>query len=516
MTNREQVVQILTELQNQGVRHLVVCPGGRNAPFVDFLSYGKHPFQIHTHFDERAASFFALGLSQNFKQPVAVLTTSGTAVSETLSACIEAHHTQTPLAILSADRPKSYRGSGAPQTIDQAELLSSHCSLKFDLEKAPLELLPWDLKSPIHINVCFDEPLVDTQPPHEWSKSSENLTAKKKSESWEDKQTSALKSFLKDLKKPLLVLSGQTHFSKDTLIQNLKSLNLPVFLESTSQLKNHPELKDLEIHFPSLAIQAGHFDSILRIGQVPLHRFWRDLEFQPLPTLHISSSAYPGLSEQRLILPDNEKFFEELQQFSLHSDKALKDKDFQQKEKLQKALKDHPHSEAAWMFQLQHHWPKEELVYLGNSLPIRQWDLANVASEISFSNVAASRGANGIDGQLSTFYGRSYERSKSLALLGDLTTLYDLSGPWAAPHQGCHHVAVFNNQGGFIFDRMFGKDLFLNRHSLQFEKWADFWNLPYQKWTSPSEVQFEDFQKGHLIEILPDAKDSKDFWESLR
>ena len=100
------------------MRNVVLCAGARNAPFVSLLS-GTHDFTVLAFFEERAAGFFALGKMQSEGLPVAVITTSGTAAAELLPAVIEADYQGLPLIVISADRPRHYRGSGAPQTINQ-------------------------------------------------------------------------------------------------------------------------------------------------------------------------------------------------------------------------------------------------------------------------------------------------------------------------------------------------------------------------------------------------------------
>src|SRR5690606_15394311 len=115
---------------------------------------------VYTFFDERAAAFFALGICKKKSQPCAVITTSGTAVSETYSAVIEAYYTALPLVIVSADRPKSYRGACAPQSIEQPQIFAQYASC-FDIDAMEGSEFFLTKNSPTHVNICFDEPLID-------------------------------------------------------------------------------------------------------------------------------------------------------------------------------------------------------------------------------------------------------------------------------------------------------------------------------------------------------------------
>ena len=166
MKNMELAQSVLDRLRTYGVREIVLCAGARNAPFVALLSSGSgyishSGFKVYSFFEERSASFFALGRMQSEGSPVAVITTSGTAAAELLPAAIEADYQRLPLVMITADRPSRYRGSGAPQAIVQTGIYSHYVEQSFDLENEALVEIKVSGKRPIHLNVCFDEPLLD-------------------------------------------------------------------------------------------------------------------------------------------------------------------------------------------------------------------------------------------------------------------------------------------------------------------------------------------------------------------
>jgi 2-succinyl-5-enolpyruvyl-6-hydroxy-3-cyclohexene-1-carboxylate synthase len=120
-----------------------VCPGGRNAPLVEVLGrLGQETARVLDFFDERSAAFFALGRAKRDHGPVAVMTTSGTAAAELLPAIVEAYYEREPLVAITADRPRRFRGTGAPQAIDQVGLYGSHVVSSVDLDRAGTE---WSL-----------------------------------------------------------------------------------------------------------------------------------------------------------------------------------------------------------------------------------------------------------------------------------------------------------------------------------------------------------------------------------
>ena len=105
-----------------GVRDVVLAPGSRSAPLALVLHRADEvdDLRLHVRVDERSAGFLALGLATGSRRPVAVVTTSGTAVGNLLPAVMEAHHTGRQLIVVSADRPDRLRGTGANQTTEQA------------------------------------------------------------------------------------------------------------------------------------------------------------------------------------------------------------------------------------------------------------------------------------------------------------------------------------------------------------------------------------------------------------
>src|SRR5437762_2963252 len=115
---------LVDELARAGVRHACVSPGSRSAPLARAL-WNQPGIQTWVHVDERCSGFFALGLAQQTGQPVAVLTTSGTAAANLHPAVAEASESRTPLIVITADRPPELRARGAGQTIDQLGLFGS-------------------------------------------------------------------------------------------------------------------------------------------------------------------------------------------------------------------------------------------------------------------------------------------------------------------------------------------------------------------------------------------------------
>ena len=138
--------RVIRDLVSRGVRHFVVCAGARNAPLVVALDHWEKrssvELVVESFFDERAASFYALGVSRSSGRPVAIVTTSGTAVTELHSAMAEADLSGVSLIALTADRPKRLRFSGAPQSLRQDAIFSYFTGGSVDVEEGDELPLP--------------------------------------------------------------------------------------------------------------------------------------------------------------------------------------------------------------------------------------------------------------------------------------------------------------------------------------------------------------------------------------
>ena len=171
---------LLQTLHDQGLRHLVLCPGSRSAPLaVAAALLEPRGLRLHTAIDERSAAFFALGLGRALGLPAAVVTTSGTAVAQLLAAAVEADLGTIPLLLLSADRPQRLKDCGANQAVPQERFLLSSCRRLLEGPSAGLAAAtPQQLEAmardafraacgdgwraaagPVHLNLPFEEPL---------------------------------------------------------------------------------------------------------------------------------------------------------------------------------------------------------------------------------------------------------------------------------------------------------------------------------------------------------------------
>lgn len=503
-TNRTLAAEVLSTLHEAGVRTLCLCPGGRNAPLVLAAAAAGEAFEVVTFFEERSAAFFALGRTLRDGRPAAVCTTSGTAAAELLPALLEARHSGRPLIAVTADRPRHLRGTGAPQTINQIPLFASAGVPVIDLD-APgrLDALP-PLDGPLHLNVCFDEPLVDGPVTMHLPAAPRRPRAV---EPWMEPAAAAAAcgEFFEKVKNPLVLVSSLDPADAGRLVPWLASLSCPLYLEAVSQLRGDPRLQEFSLHSGERILRTPECraacDGVVRIGGIPTPRFWRECE--EWPVLHVSKVNLPGLARRDPVVPLS--LFHELGGVFVPSGgraAPLLARDRTVAESLEKILAAEPRSEASLVRALARRWAAEARVLLGNSLPIREWDLA--APRLPDTRTLhANRGVNGIDGLVSTALGLAGPDRPTAALLGDLSALYDLSGLWPSAQLGGADItlAVINNGGGKIFDRMFREPAFLNAHDLRLRGWAEMFGWHYGTMHEPGEP----FPAGtpRVVEVLP-------------
>ena len=523
----EKIISTLVE-QHQ-VQTFCICPGGRNSPLVSVLA-GAKGLQVFSFFEERSAGFFALGQCKQNKKPCAVLTTSGTAVAELLPAVIEAYYSHLPLIVVSADRPTSYRGSGAPQAIQQPGIFSHYVNHSWDLEKTlNFDFSDWDQITPSHINVCFDEPLIDKEIKNLLDFSDYFNSSKKQLFSVPSatnptslsNQEQIIKDFFSKTKKPLVILSELQESTKEAIKKILIEKNQPVYAEASSGLRESKILSHLIIKSGSNYLQElasnKKIDGVISIGRRPCTRFFRDLEntYSHLPVLSVSDQQYSGLSRISSAV-GFKSFLNIFSKTKTNNELTIIEKDRKYFSHLNKLLLQYPLSEVSLIHELSKIISKNSMVFLGNSLPIREWNLIADYQDKKIK-YQANRGANGIDGLISTFLGACEKDRDNWCVLGDLSCLYDLQGPWILkqmdPHIRCFLV-VINNQGGQIFSPFFKENIFLNEHKLNFKSWAEFWSLNYyciSEWTRKITLS-----SPAVIELKPDLLQSKQFNQAYK
>ncbi len=496
-----------------GVREFVVCAGARNAALLEALARAEAAgiVRVWRHFEERSAGFFALGRTMETAQPCAVVTTSGTAAAELLPAVIEAFHQARPLVAITADRPAEFRGTGAPQSIVQPGIFGNHAWQG--------SFSDWDGKQPIHLNVELEENFetgdedFSSETPGEFKPVKDRL------------DVAALARWLREdhYKGIVVLVGGLEPDEREDVFHFCNDLGVPVVAEATSGLRE--ALEGLAIHDADRVLKASPPGKILRLGEVPSGRFWRDLECLPeISVWSVCRNGLPGLARESNVLRGRlDRVIPALGQIEL-ADDAL---DYlpgasSRATRIDELLEIYPDSEPALLRTLSHYASIGGGIFLGNSMPIREWNLF-AQWKRPVPSVRANRGVNGIDGQISTWLGWSADVSETWAIVGDLTALYDLAAPFVLEQIDCQGrvLAVINNGGGKIFERLprlqtmspRAAEWMTNPQSADLSGLATLWGMNHLRIRTVDDFdRFESGERTLLLEIVPDAAQTTAFW----
>jgi 2-succinyl-5-enolpyruvyl-6-hydroxy-3-cyclohexene-1-carboxylate synthase len=463
------VTRLAGAFADLGMRHAVLSPGSRNTPLL--AAFDAEP-RISTHvvLDERSAGFFALGIAKQAGEPAALVSTSGTAAANYLPAVVEADQARIPLIVLTADRPPELRGSAAPQTIDQTALFGRAVRLFHDVgvpddvaaASAPsLALRAWAATldaphGPVHLNLPFREPLPtpgDPAPPRTLRHSRGDVTLP-------PEELVGLADRLSG-RRALIVAGGAQR---------------PGFAAAASMLAGEasiPIVADVQCRFPSpstiaygdLLAASGFLDDnepdvLVRVGPVPTSKpvwtwmerteveqifiddaGWRD----PLGTMAHAYRADPAATFADLAgrvdpapIDYSTRWAEADAAVAVAVGAALAGERFPTEPAIARAV-----WEAA---------PAGSTIYAASSMPIRDLDAfsGNPRGDLA---VLANRGANGIDGLLSSAAGASVSDGRRVVVLaGDLSVLHDASALGLIARHGLDvTIVAVNNDGGGIF-----------------------------------------------------------------
>lgn len=477
---RDYLMALTTTWVTEGLQHAVVCPGSRSTPIA--LALTETPgLRLWMALDERSAGFFALGMAASLDSPVLLLSTSGTAAANFLPAVVEAHLTRIPLVILTADRPRELRDVGAAQTIDQVRLYGTHVKWFQDMPSPASDLIDYaslvaaraahlansSPKGPVHLNFPLREPLIPaTRPDHQtMAAPTPRFFA---SHATPDSQALHQVVVTRLASEPRGILIAGARFPQDAeapLAQLALKLGWPILADPLSNLRH-------------LATNITAYDSFLKTPG------WRD---QLAPNMVLRVGAPPTskplnqwISQASLVLVEEPGGFREPNR---QSPWVLEGDIPETLRRLAEAVPARDPGEAHW----QSLWQKAQslseasiagamerlpdsfegrlfyqlmallddgrpmTIVVGNSMPIRDLDSFYLRGA-RHVRLWANRGANGIDGVVSTAMGVAAQEGRSTLILGDISFYHDMNGLLAAKLHALNSlVIVINNNGGGIF-----------------------------------------------------------------
>lgn len=476
-----------------GLETAIICPGSRSTPLT--MAFARHTnIEAIPILDERSAAFFALGCAKRQFRPTALVCTSGTAGANFYPAAIEACESGVPLLIFTADRPPEMRDCASGQTIDQQKLFGQfvkhYSELALPETKLPLlnylrqtlvngwtqSVLP--KAGPVHFNCPFRDPL----PPI-----SDNLTHQLKQQ-FNPKtffhsisppipatfQTESIpqKTWTQS-KKGLIIAGAATSSNPKSYAQTIgelsKALGWPVLAEGLSPLRNHSHLNKALISTYDIVLRnlkrANSLvpEMVLQLGPLPISKVLRQWLQKHQPQRWIVSEGEnldPLHGKTRFLFSSAKQIVTHLKKQSSNPQQNQYLQQWVACEQLVRRAVDNRleaeqalvESKIVWL--LSQHLPKNTPLFIANSMPVRDveyfWPTGDRQIQPFFS-----RGANGIDGTLSTATGIAHRNRPTVALTGDLAFLHDTNGLLNARSLSGHlTVIVINNQGGGIFEML--------------------------------------------------------------
>lgn len=470
---------LIAELVRLGLKHLCIAPGSRSSALV--IAAYQHPqLTLHVHFDERGLGFFALGLSKAFAAPVAVLTTSGSAVANLVPAAVEAWQETIPLLWLTADRPPELHHCAANQTIEQPPLLASLVCHQHDLPVAelgyPLSHLLSSLdnawyqlaRGPVHINIAMREPLYPTQAQPDWQALLAPITRWLTSDQpWQQQspptplaapETTQWQQFCTGKG---IIVAGELTPAEATAVAALqRQLGWPLLVDIQSQLAGVANTipGDRALRADAIKQQLAAADRVLWFGDKLLSKPWLQWLTQHPWTQSWQVCRHHGRRDANV--PITHAFTAPVDQWlaTLPNPAPAPWADALQTHlpALPAALSDvqQPLCELAVMAQLGQWLPHASTLFIGNSLPVRLLD--SVGDWPQPPTVYTNRGASGIDGIIATASGLCCGQNQPVTLvIGDQSLLHDLNSLALAPTMDLPLVILLiNNGGGNIFDIM--------------------------------------------------------------
>ena len=534
---------------DKGIDHIVISPGSRNAPLT--IGFGENPnFKCFSIVDERSAAFFAMGMAQQLKKPVAVVCTSGSALLNYYPAIAEAFYSDIPLVVLSADRPSDYIDIGDGQTIRQENVFENHILYSANCKEGEEFQISneteinialntaLELNGPVHINIPFSEPLYQTTdqqlvwPQNVKPRPIENSLEEDFSPFIEEWNISKRKMILVGVLPPnSLEFKFIEHLAKDesvlVLTETTSNLYHSNFINSIDQLIAPLTDEDFKKLRPEILLTFGGL-----VVSKKIKSFLRD--FPPSHHWHVDvKKAYDTyfILSHHFKSSINNFFTNFLPKTTIVSSEYQKDWLEVKNHRLQRHKQYEegiPYSDFMVFCDVFGNLPNNVQLQLSNSATIRYAQLFDIPSS---AQVFCNRGTSGIDGSTSTAIGAAFASSlPTVFLTGDLSFFYDSNALWNNYIPKNFKVIVVNNGGGGIFRILPGKkdtDLFNTyfetKHNLTAKHISEMYGFSYSSIRKKEDLkmkilEFFSFSEGPaLLEVFtPSTVNDKILTEYFR
>ena len=499
------------------IKHIVISPGSRNAPLT--IGFANDPyFSCYSIVDERCAAFFALGIAQQRREPVAIVCTSGSALLNYYPAFSEAFYSNIPLVVISADRPSSKIDIGDGQTIRQVNVLTNHSAYNANLsdethsDKSNFYELNRALNTaiekqlPVHINVPFEEPLYLTT---EEQYPFENIVAEIKNPIInEDKAINFVKHWNASAKKMVLVGVLTPNSVESQYVEWLaKDPSVVVLTETTSNLHHSHFISYIDKLLtytekdPTLK-EALRPDLLLTFGGLVVSKKIKQFLRSYQPAYHYNVDLHKDYNSYFCLTAhfkaDINTFLREVTPNLVSVPSTYQQQWLKVKNEIQQThleyINQTPFSDLKVYSEVFKSIPNDHIVQISNSSAIRYAQLMKAHPSWK---VFCNRGTSGIDGSMSTAIGAAVgSASPTVFITGDLSFFYDSNALWNKYIPQDFRIILLNNQGGGIFRILPGDKtdpnfeyFFETPHKLTAEHFCEMYNINYQLATNITDLQ---------------------------
>lgn len=525
MTNREFLTEYVSafthSLLHAGVKKAVISPGSRSTPLA-YAFLKQEGIETYRQIDERSAGFYALGLAKASNSPVVLICTSGTAAANYFPAIVEAYYARVPLLVVTADRPHELREVGAPQAINQINLFGSHVKWSADLplpeQGNRLDFLKRHLgraaamtetapKGPVHLNVPFREPLgIDFNQSYE---SEGELYRFESGQQLTDEAASFLKEVFEQ-SRGLLIAGENTGKISTEQWEFIRRLGWPVLADPLSNLRSNvpDDLMDVIVDSYDALLKNEKFadsvapEVVVRIGPQPVSKPLSQFLAKTRPARYVVIDESPMFRDpQSAVTHHIQQQASALWELNLEvkSPNPYLEQWIKAGEMVRQTMSAHCQQELDEGVLAKAFFDELDSCDLtvSSSMPIRDTDTYFQVTQRDV-RIYANRGANGIDGVVSTAFGiQAANKRPGYLLIGDLALLHDMNGLIASKLQAADMtIVVMNNDGGGIFsylpqskEERYYEELFGTPTGIQFKAAAEMYDAEYFSAETVDELQ---------------------------
>ena len=547
---------IIEELYRNNISTFAISPGARSVPLIKAIKQNDR-LTIKLFNDERSAGFWASGYAKATGSPCVLLATSGTAVANYLPSIIEAYYSNTPLFIITCDRPYELKNGKANQTIAQENIFKDFVKLNINIPAFENKIFPESVLAdidqlinttksghcaPVHLNISFRKPFssLENSPPQNeidfierWFRSKKPYNSYLKANLVPTQSAQELLiNLINESKKPLIIAGPLVPYTDNSSILDLgKKIKSPILADINSCLRGNDTFSLYNAYIdkcssPDLIILFGdrivsenlknYIKSsnakVIQVSSYPWRQDCIENDFLKIDFKVICEpESFAKILQYKLNAKNNLDYLKEVENFEADSFEKLSSLNF---------------SEASSIIKILNSNNPDINFFISSSLILREAE--NFFKPNNYTKIICNRGVVGIDGVVSSALGYNFGRKqKTFLLIGDQAFMHDLNSLSLLKDHNLH-IFLINNGGGAIFNILQEDDiekiLINKQNELDYKKLIESFGINYQEVQSLKDLEsrldcIDKFSNSSITELKFNGKESaKEFqnlWEKV-